>query len=97
MGFVISQELVKMDPKKVRAIVEYTNTRSTSKVKGFHGLTISYTKFVRYLNGVCAPFIECMKKGSFEWNVATNISFKLLKRKVIEQLVLALLYFSKGF
>jgi hypothetical protein len=38
-----------------------------------------------------------MKKGSFQWTSKIERSFEMLKKKVIEQLELALLDFNKFF
>jgi hypothetical protein len=66
-------------------------------VRSFHGLASFYRKFIRNFSEIFAPLIECMKKGNFKWTVATMNSFEYLKRKVTEQLVLALLDFNKVF
>ena len=40
LGFVILVEGLKIDPEKVKAILEWPTPRSATKVRCFHGLTI---------------------------------------------------------
>ena len=38
LGFVISKEGLKMDPKKVKTILDWPTPQSTFEVRSFHGL-----------------------------------------------------------
>ena len=46
LGFVISVEGLKMDPKKVKAILEWATPRSAKYVRSFHGLDRFYINFI---------------------------------------------------
>ena len=99
LGFVISQEGLKMDPGKVKAILDWPSPRNVFEVRIFHGLEIFYRKFIRNFSGICAPILDTVKKEKqlFKWTVAAEKGFKLLKEKIIEKLVLALPNFNKLF
>jgi hypothetical protein len=58
-----------------------------------------YRKFIRNFSGICAPIIETIKrrKQPFKWIEAVDMSFKLLKKNIIEQPILALLDFNEPF
>ena len=99
LGFVVSLEGLKMDPEKVRVILEWPSLRSATEVRSFHGLVSFYRKFIKNFSGICAPLTETIKgdRKEFNWTTLATRSFELLKKKVIEQLVLALPDFNKVF
>ena len=54
LGFVILVEGLKMDPEKVKYILEWPNPRSATKVRSFHGLAI----FIENLSKVLVVFVD---------------------------------------
>lgn len=61
LGFVVSAEGLKMDPKKVQAILEWPTLRSATGVRSFHGLASFYRKFIRNFGSICGPLIETIR------------------------------------
>ena len=95
LGFLISREGLKMDQEKVKAIINWPTPRSISEVRIFHGLASFYRKFIKKLNGICAPIVETIKEKN--QSEETNKSFQLVKKNVTEKPILALLDFNKLF
>ena len=54
LGFVISAEGLKMDPEKVRAILEWPTPRSVMEVRSFNGLA----SFSKNLSKVLVVFLD---------------------------------------
>ena len=84
LGFVISLNELKMDPKKVRAIKEWPSPRSIFEVRSFYGLASFYRKFIRNFSGICAPMMDIVKKKHkyFNWTEEAEKRFKVLKKKI---------------
>ena len=99
LGFVISADGLKMDPEKVKAILEWPTPENVSEVRSFHGLASFYRKFIRNFSSVCNAMTETMRgdKKEFKWTHGADNSFETLKQKVAELPVLALPDFNKVF
>ena len=84
MGFVVLAEGLKMDPEKVKVILESPNPSFSTKVRSFHGLASFYRKFITNFNSICAPQTKTMRvyRKEFKWTTGATRSFKLLKKKV---------------
>jgi len=75
LGFVISKDGVRMDPEKVRAILEWPSPSSITEVKSFHGLATFYRKFIQNFSSIVAPIIDCTKGREFVWTKDAEESF----------------------
>jgi hypothetical protein len=65
--------------------------------QSFYGLVSFYKRFIRNFNFIISPFIECLKGNIFLANSKAETSFQVVKQKMTEALVLALLDFEKLF
>ena len=61
MGFVVLAEGLKMDPDKVKAILEWPIPRSAIEVRSFHGLASFYRKIIRGFSSICGPLTKIMR------------------------------------
>ena len=99
LGFVVSDEGLKMDPEKVKAITDWPTPRNVFEVRSFHGLASFYRKFIRNFSKINAPIIDTIKKDKqpFRWTAEAERNFQLLKKKVTKKPVLVLPDFNKPF
>jgi hypothetical protein len=99
LGFMICSNELKMDPKKVKAIKEWSSPRSMFEVRSVHGLASFYREFIRDFSWICAPMMDTVKKWhkSFKWTKEAERSFNILKEKIIERPILILPNFEKTF
>lgn len=83
LGFVVSTEGLKMDPKKVKAILEWPTPRTTTEVRSFHGLASFYRNFIKKFSSICPPLTETMRgdRKEFKWSTGATKIFDLLKKK----------------
>ena len=91
LGFVVSEEGLKMDSDKVQAILNWSVPRNAYEVRIFHGLASFYRKFIKNSSHICAPLIDTFRgsKQPFQWTEAADRNFKLPKKKITKKPILA--------
>ena len=99
LGFVSLVDGLKVDPKKVKAILEWPTLENVGEVRSFHGLASFYRKFIRNFSSICNAMTETMRgdKKEFKRTHGADKSFETLKKKVVELPVSALPDFNKVF
>jgi hypothetical protein len=70
LGHIISSNGVRVDPKKIKAIVDWPPLMNLSQLKGFFGLCGLYKGFVKGFSQIAAPLID-LTKEAFSWSDAT--------------------------
>ena len=66
LGFMVSQRGIKVNPEKVRAIIELEPPRTIKEVQSLIGKIATLNKFVSKAMEKCLPFF-CSLRKSFEW------------------------------
>ena len=99
LGFVVSDEGLKMDLEKVKVITEWYTPRNVFEVRIFHGLSSFYRKFIRNFSKINAHIIHTFKKDiqPFRWTIEAERNFQALKKKVTKKPVLVFPDFNKPF
>lgn len=67
LGFLVSIEGLKMDPEKVKAILEWPTLRSATEVRSFLRLSSFYRKFIRGFSNICGPLTEKIRGNRKEF------------------------------
>ena len=77
LGFVVSVDGLKMDPEKIKAIMEWPSPKCIFKVISFHNLASFYRKFIRNFSKISASIIDTIKKDRqpFKWNFELEKNF----------------------
>ena len=95
--FIIYVDGVQADQCKIFTIMEQPTLRSIHDVWSFHNLLYFYRKFIKNLNSLIAPIIECLKGYTFQQTDETKTNFQMVKQKMTEATMLASLDFEKLF
>ncbi|XP_042969094.1 uncharacterized protein LOC122301779 [Carya illinoinensis] len=97
LGHFISGDGVKVDHRKIEAMVDWPLPKDISALRGFLGLTGYYRRFVKGYGLIAKPLTAMLKKDSFEWTTEAREAFEELKRAMTKTPVLALPNFERSF
>ena len=83
LGFVISKDGVKPDPKKVEAIRDLPEPKNVREIRGFIGMCSYYRRFVPNFSKLAEPLIDMTKKyARFKWTSECQTAFDFLKESL---------------
>jgi hypothetical protein len=97
LGHIVSHEGVKVEPNKIKAMMDWSIPKTLKNLRGFLGLTGYYHKFVRNYGRIAAHLMTLTKKDSFSWTPEATKSFEQLKEVMCKALVLTTPDFTKTF
>jgi len=63
LGHVFSKEGIAVDPKKIRAIMDFVSPKSVDEVRYFMGLARYYHRFIRKFSHITYPITSLQRKG----------------------------------
>jgi hypothetical protein len=81
LGFIVeAQKGVRMDPDKVKAILEWEAPKSVKGVQSFIGFANFYRRFIKDFSQIILPMMKLVRKDTtFQWNDEANQAFIRLK------------------
>jgi hypothetical protein len=89
LGLIITTDGIKIDPEKVKTIVEWAVPHNPTDVRAFNGFCNFYRRFIRKYSRIIRPLIELTKKDAiFEWTQKCQEAFDLLKKRIVEAPIL---------
>jgi transposase InsO family protein len=81
LGFILSAEVRKVDPERIRAIVEMPPPSSVPDLRAFLGCVRFYDSFVKDLATLAGPLHQLLKKDTaWEWGKVQAHAFECIKR-----------------
>jgi hypothetical protein len=97
LGHIVSHEGVKVEPNKIKAMMEWMIPKTLKNLRGFLGLIGYYHKFVRHYGRIATPLMAVTKKDAFSWTLEATKSFEQLKEVMLKAPVLTTPDFTKTF
>ena len=79
LGHIVGNDGVRVDPKKIEAMQDWSCPKTLKSLHGFLGLTGYYRKFVKNYGKIVAPLIALLKNNSFTWTPTIDHAFQALK------------------
>ncbi|KAG8493006.1 hypothetical protein CXB51_010221 [Gossypium anomalum] len=98
LGHVVTASGIRVDPRKISAILDWKPLKNVSEVQSFLGRAGYYRRFVKGFSVLASPLTKLLQKGvRFVWSEKCQKSFDLLKTFLTETPVLVQLESGKEF
>ena len=83
LGLIISEGQIKIDPGKVKGVIDWPISKSHEELQGFLGFLNFYHHFIENFSKVACPLNTLTsEKLLFEWTIKCQQAFKQLKEKI---------------
>ena len=80
LGIIVITDSIRMDLKKIQAILDWEDPLCTRDVQSFIGFANFYRRFIKDFSKVAAPMIALTRKDkSFFWSTACKDAFRKLR------------------
>ncbi|KAI2651826.1 Transposon Tf2-6 polyprotein [Labeo rohita] len=80
LGYIVSSEGMRMDPEKVKAVVDWPSSDSCKALQRFLGFANFYRRFIRNFSQLASPLTALTSpRTTFRWSDAAEAAFAKLK------------------
>ena len=91
LGFLISKNGIKTQPKKIEAVKNWPTPTNQTEIRSFLGLAGYYRKFIKNFSTIAAPISSLLQKGTaIIWTDECAQAFQHLKQLLTEAPILAI-------
>ncbi|KAI2653996.1 Transposon Tf2-9 polyprotein [Labeo rohita] len=88
-GYILSAEGVRVDPEKVKAVVDWPTPDSRKALQRFLGFANFYRRFVRNFSQLASPLTALTSpRTTFRWSDAAEAAFAKLKSRFVSAPIL---------
>lgn len=89
LGLIVGGEGFRMDPDKVKTVVDWQTPSCLTDVQAFIGFGNFYRRFIRSFSSIIGPLVNLTKKGvPFQWSAACQEAFETLKAAFVNAPIL---------
>jgi hypothetical protein len=97
LGHIVSLEGVKVDPNKIKSMMDWPIPKTLKNLRGFLCLTGYYNNFFWNYGRIEQPLTALTKKDAFSWTLEATQYFEQLKEAMCKAHVLTTPDFTKTF
>ncbi|KAI2654015.1 Transposon Tf2-9 polyprotein [Labeo rohita] len=89
LGYIVSAEGMRMDPEKVKAVVDWPSPDSRKALQRFLGFANFYRRFIRNFSQLASPLTALTSpRTTFRWSDAAEVAFAKLKGRFVSAPIL---------
>ena len=88
LGLIITNDGVKMDPKRVQAILTWPTPKTTRGIRSFLGFVGYHRRFISNFSKIAKPLNNLLKKDAAPWDVSCDQAFEAIKAAVAKEPVM---------
>ncbi|GJU99955.1 putative reverse transcriptase domain-containing protein [Tanacetum coccineum] len=89
---------IHVDPTKIKSIKDWASLKTSTEIRQFLGLAGYYQRFIEGFSKIAKSMTKLTQKGiKFDWGEKEENSFQLIKQKLCNAPILALLEGSEDF
>ncbi len=89
LGLLVSIERLKMNSRKVQAVVDWPTLNNLTQMQFFIGFCNFYRRFIKDFSKIVRSMVRLTQKEViFEWNEACQTAFDHMKRRMTEAFIL---------
>jgi len=89
LGYIISDKGIRMDQRKVQAILEWPAPTNVKETQSFLGFANFYRRFIRGYSGIVKPLTDLTRdEMPWEWGLEQQKAFQEIKKRFQEEPVL---------
>nr|GEY41202.1 putative reverse transcriptase domain-containing protein [Tanacetum cinerariifolium] len=98
LGHIIDSQGIHVDPTKIEAVKDWASHTTPTELRHFLGLFGYYQRFIKYFLKIAKSLTELTKKNKkYIWGENQESAFQLLKYKLCEASIIALLEGNDDF
>jgi hypothetical protein len=76
LGHIVSHEGVKVNPNKIKSMMNWSIPKTLKNLRGFLGLTGYYHKFIQNYGRITTPLMTLTNKDAFSWTLEATQTFE---------------------
>lgn len=98
LGYIVSGDGLRVDPDKIKAIVDIPVPRNPKEIRQFTGMASWYRRFIPNFASRMAPLTSLLKRRNrFDWTPESETAFQDIKSCLITAPILSCPDFSRPF
>ncbi len=90
LGVIISEGSIRMDPVKIKGILDWPVPTKKKELQSFLGFTNFYRRFIKNYSKIVKPMTQLTRNDAWKWGRAQQEAFEQLKKQLAEDVVLAI-------